>query len=103
MSDHLYTYGEADAENEWTEENLSLLPYQRVDVSIITVLAWVATVTLQRRFRDHAGTWGSWRDVESWSGDVETAYVAGRTQQIRLGVKTGDYTSGTVGLEIGRA
>ena len=52
---------------------------------------FVATVTLQRRL-DRT----NWRDVESWSGPVETTYVADQSCDLRLGVKTGDFTSGTV-------
>lgn len=55
------------------------------------------TVTLQRRFD---GT--NWRDVDAWSVDVETSYVADESCDIRIGVKTGDYgASTTVRLGIG--
>ncbi len=48
------------------------------------------TVTLQRRMD---GT--NWRDVEAWTADVESTYVADEACLLRLGVKTGDYGAST--------
>lgn len=54
---------------------------------------WVATVTVQRSF--DAGV--TWMDVAAYSSKGE--YIGEEIEsgvQYRLGVKTGDYTSGTV-------
>ena len=63
---------------------------------------WGATVTLQRRFpgASPAAAKTAWFDVESWSGNIETSYVVDVMSQLRLGVKTGDFTSGTVAARI---
>ena len=55
---------------------------------------WVATITLQRSI-DEAG---SWVDVTTYTTHQNTTHDDGLDNQIafsRLGIKTGDYTSGT--------
>ena len=55
---------------------------------------WVGTVTLQRSI-DESGTWV---DVASWTTNQDTQHDDGLDNQIafyRLGIKSGDYTSGT--------
>lgn len=55
---------------------------------------WVATVTLQRSI-DESGTWV---DVATYTTNQNTTHDDGLDNQIafyRLGIKTGDYTSGT--------
>jgi hypothetical protein len=60
---------------------------------------FVATVTVQRSFDQGA----TWRDVESFTSPIETFGTdPGPTVAYRAGVKTGDYTSGTVSIRIGR-
>ena len=54
------------------------------------------TVTLQRMLDGI-----NWRDVESWTVDVESTYVADESCDIRLGVKTGDYGASTT-VRLGR-
>lgn len=49
-----------------------------------------ATVTLQRNI-DGA----NWRDVQNFSAATEQTYEADCGQQVRIGVKTGNYSSGT--------
>jgi hypothetical protein len=59
---------------------------------------WVATVTLQRSFSDPDGT-ANWVDVTTYTVNTTTTYDDTLDNQIawyRIGVKTGDYTSGTV-------
>lgn len=64
---------------------------------------WSATVTLQVATDGHEGTQGNppgtpstWVDVDTFtSGGVHILEV-GSTAHYRFGVKTGDYTSGTV-------
>ena len=56
---------------------------------------WSATVTLQRS----VGVAGNWVDVNTYTSNVTTTYNDSLDNQnvfYRLGVKTGDYTSGTV-------
>lgn len=73
---------------------------RRFSISI-TGAGWTATVTLQRSL----GVVGNWEDVsgESWTANVADTYADGLDNQIvyyRLGVKTGDYTIGTVVCEL---
>lgn len=63
--------------------------------SISLTGTWVATVTLQRSFDE--GT--SWIDVTSYTTNQAITYDDGLDNQIilyRIGIKTGNYTSGTV-------
>lgn len=58
---------------------------------------WVATVTLQRSFDEGA----SWIDVTTYTTNGAVTYDDGLDNQIilyRIGVKTGEYTSGTATL-----
>lgn len=69
-----------------------------VNVSVYTVAAWVATVTLQRYFPDL----DKWLDVQTYTSDEENG-VSDFEQEVsyRIGVKNGDWTSGTVGVRLG--
>lgn len=55
--------------------------------------AFAATVTLQSSL--DGGT--TWIDVDSgsWTAPIRTSFLADVDQKIRIGVKTGDFTSGT--------
>ncbi len=60
---------------------------------------WTATVTLQRSI----GAVGAWEDVTTYTTNGTTVYDDSLDNQIvyyRLGVKTGNYTSGTVTLSL---
>ena len=60
---------------------------------------WVATATLQRSFDDGA----SWIDVTDYTTNTTATYDDGLDNQIvlyRIGVKTGNYTSGTVAASL---
>lgn len=60
---------------------------------------FTATVTVQRSF-DQGSTW---RDVETFTAPTEKyGSDPGPSVIYRAGVKTGDYTSGTVSIRIGR-
>jgi hypothetical protein len=60
---------------------------------------FVATVTVQRSF--DAGS--TWRDVDTFTAPVETYGVDPEpVVAYRAGVKTGEFTSGTVSIRIGR-
>jgi hypothetical protein len=74
---------------------------------IFTVIrsgTWIATVTLQRSLDDPDA--GPWEDVTTYTTNDTVTYDDGLDNQIayyRIGVKTGDFTSGTVGLELNYA
>lgn len=76
-------------------------PGARVSVSISGT--FTATVTLQRRFDGE-----NWRDVPDaegnagWSEATEQSYVADEGCELRLGVKTGDYSDGTAVCRLGK-
>jgi hypothetical protein len=60
---------------------------------------WTATVTLQRSI----GATGLWEDVESYTTNDSITYADELDNQIvyyRIGIKTGDYTSGTAELAL---
>ena len=58
---------------------------------------WSATVTCQRSFDDGS----TWFDVKSWSANVqEYGFEPERGVQYRIGVKTGEFDSGTVVLRM---
>jgi len=57
----------------------------------------IATVTLQRSF--DSGT--TWLDVDTWAGNSEeTGEEPERGVQYRIGIKTGDYLSGSAILRL---
>ena len=57
---------------------------------------FVATVTVQRSF--DAGS--SWADVDTFTAPIETIGFDPIGVNYRIGVKTGDFTSGTVTVTI---
>lgn len=57
---------------------------------------YVATITLQRLLKDGV----TWVDVDSWTSDTEENGISVVNMQYRLGVKTGDFTSGSVSVGI---
>jgi len=60
---------------------------------------FVATITVQRSF-DQGSTW---RDVDTFPAPIETAGSDPEPVVVyRAGVKTGDFTSGTASIRIGR-
>ena len=64
------------------------------NLHILTTGVWVATLTLQRS----VGTVGSWTDITTYTTNQNIDYNDGFDNQIiyyRLGIKTGEYTSGT--------
>jgi hypothetical protein len=67
--------------------------------TIIRQGTWVATVTLQRSF--DSGT--SWLDVTTYTNNATITFNDGLDNQVvlyRIGIKTGNYTSGTVDLSL---
>jgi len=75
------------AQNTFTDA-LSVGPGESADVSVSGSFSGT-TVTLQAM---HDGT--NWRDVTTFTAASEAIFDAARGQDIRLGVKTGDYSAG---------
>lgn len=70
-----------------------------VDVSVSGT--GVGTVHLQRRpIDDSAAVGDNWRDVESYAANVEKVMQNAGTWELRLFCKTGNFTSGTISLEL---
>lgn len=84
----------ANAENMFTD----WLQLDHGNVASISIAgaAFVGTVTLERRL-DGVNA----RSVQTWTADAEKSYVADEGCEIRLGVRTGAYTSGSVDLRLG--
>lgn len=60
---------------------------------------FVGTVTVQRSFDQGA----TWRDVDTFTAPIETAGSDPEPVVVyRAGIKTGEYTSGTASIRIGR-
>ncbi len=84
------------AENTWTD---SLdIENSKYTISITGLTAGSGTVTVQRK-RPLDSTW---RDDSVHTSDVEAVGEAIGKWQYRIGTKTGEYTSGTFNVEIGR-
>ena len=76
------------AQNTFTEP-VQLDARKKAAISISGT--FTATVVVQRRLNG-----SNWRDVQSFTGETEQSYEADVGQEIRVGVKTGGFTSGTV-------
>jgi hypothetical protein len=73
--------------------------YTQGDFNLSIAGTFVATVTVQRSFDGGA----TWRDVDTFTAPIETFGTDPEPVVIyRAGVKTGDFTSGTVNIRIGR-
>ena len=83
------------AENTFSD---AIVIDERFNFSLIST-SFVGTVTLQRRFNNS----DSWRDVETYTTDFEGWDVQPGGAQYRFGVKTGEYTSGSVEGRISNA
>lgn len=64
--------------------------------------SWDATASIQRRFKNPAGGYSSWHTVEAVSTNTEKiiSNPSLSVVQYRIGVLSGDYTSGSVTLTI---
>ena len=92
--------GRNRVEDDLTAENtfgktLQIDVGERFTISVSNT--FVATVTLQRRLDGVA-----WRDVESYTVPTEKDGLAAEGQEIRLGIKSGNFTSGTATCRIGK-
>jgi len=76
------------AQNTFSDE---LVINERFNFSLIST-AFVGIVTLQRRFNSS----DSWRDVDTFTTDFEGWDIQPGGAQYRFGVKTGEYTSGSI-------
>ncbi len=80
------------AQNTFTDP-ISLQSKEMASISISGTFS--ATVTVQRELEG-----GTWLDVETYTSAVEKNYTSGSNESIRVGVKTSDYTSGTVNVVV---
>jgi len=81
------------AQNQWTDPiSLGKGGYATLSINSLSD----STVTLQRKID---GT--NWRDVDTWTADAEEDYYASESQDIRLGVATGDYGTDSPVLRVG--
>jgi hypothetical protein len=69
----------------------------RCSISISGLSSGSGTVHFQRRFDGQTA-----RDVKSYTDDAEESYEADERCEVRLGVKSGNYTSGTFDLRCGK-
>lgn len=78
------------SENDWTNSIAPLFKNQTGYINVSVSGTWVGVVTLQRRFQE-----GAWMDVKSWEVNTEKALEDKESGvQYRLGIKTGEFTSG---------
>ena len=78
------------AEDEWTD---SIKLSGAFDLSIAGT--FVGTVTVQRSYDN-----STWRDVDTFTSPSEETGFQGEIAWYRAGVKTGDFTSGTITVSL---
>jgi hypothetical protein len=83
--------------NSGTDWLLLRGPHGYVDISVSGTFS--ATVTLQRKRPGEAAS--AARDIETFTGPAEKMIEMAGHWDVRLIVKTGAYTSGTVAAELG--
>ena len=81
------------AQNTFTTA-MTVLTEERISISVSGT--FVGTVTLQRQMDAT-----NWRDVETWTTEIERTYLSDEKQKVRIGIKTGDFTSGTAVVRLG--
>jgi hypothetical protein len=87
----------ASGENQFTSE-ITVEGTER-EFEVVITGTWTATVTLQRSFDEGV----TWRDYTTYTTNTTTTVNDGLTNQLvwyRIGVITGDYTSGTAELTL---
>lgn len=87
------------AENQWSDPISVTGTGDTRDITVVRSGTWVATVTLQRSI----GAVGNWTDVTTYTTNATVTYNDTLDNQIiyyRIGVDTGDYTSGTAVLSL---
>lgn len=89
---------DADAEGEWTDAiRVTGVDSARAFTVKITG-TWVATITLQRSIESASG---AWENVTTYTSNTTVSFDDGLDNLVawyRLGIDTGDYTSGTATL-----
>jgi len=98
--------------NQWTEAiqpdwRNNLETYGKLNVSIAFVGTAVATVSIQRKLPDAEvkNDWGpsEWNTIQTYNASEETTITDVEVgTQYRIGVVTGDYTSGSVKARLSR-
>ena len=83
-----------NAENTWTDIVVPKDNFYSGHLNIsVTGVTWEAIVTLQRSFDSGA----TWNDVTTYESNAEKSLMDEEFGvQYKIGVKTGEYTSGTV-------
>lgn len=87
----------AGAQNTFTDA-IQVSAGEKVAISIDGT--FVATVKLQRKLRGQSDFRNI--DSQSWTAAAETEYEMPESGELRLGVPTGGYTSGTVNGRLGK-
>ena len=89
----------ANGEGQWTDSVRVTGVGTTRNVSVVITGTWSATVTLQRSLDDG----DTWADVTTYTVNTSATYNDALDNQItlyRIGIDTGDYTSGTATLEL---
>jgi hypothetical protein len=82
------------AENSWTDA-IGVSENNNFDISISGT--FVATITLQRSYDKGL----NWFDTDTFTSAGEWQAAGSETNDYRIGVKTGNFTSGTISVRIG--
>ena len=82
------------AENTFTDALIVSGKTQRLSVSVSGISG--DTVTLQRRLDD-----SNWRDVKDYTSDADETYLTDEQGDIRIGIKSSNYSTGTVVCRLG--
>ena len=91
----LFQSAKITAADQFTK-NFKVSPSRKFTVSVIGTGAFVATITLERL------TEGVQFPVQTFTSDSVFIGEDGEWAQYRVGVKPGDYTSGTISVRIGQ-
>lgn len=88
----------ASGENQFTSEIIVAGSGSDRSFTVAMSGTWTATVTLQRSF-DEGSTWV---DFETYTTNTNKTVTDGLAEEVyyRIGIKTGDYTSGTASLTL---
>lgn len=87
------------AENQWSDPVQVTGVGNSRDITVVRSGTWSATVTLQRS----VGDVGNWTDVTTYTTNASVTYNDTLDNQIiyyRIGIDTGDFTSGTADLSL---
>jgi hypothetical protein len=90
MADARLVTATITAEDEWTP---SIKLSGAFDLSISGT--FMATVTVQRSYDN-----STWRDVDTFTNPTEETGFQGEIAYYRVGVKTGDFTSGSASVSL---